>query len=223
VARVRELPMATQNGAKMFGKKRDKLAGRWTLSMALPEGWLQLPRRVELTDADVGSKEAMAASELWARSTADRLLGEDAGGLAQILVVHLRTAWEANPIFACVFIPHPERGVEANAQVAPMSPGLGTDLAEVRRVKDVPHRDLIRPREFADVELPLGPALLVYELFRKKDLGPDMILEGVTYWCTVTPAEAMVEFIVQWPDLELGDDLQEQAQFMAESIEFVAL
>jgi hypothetical protein len=50
-----------------------------------------------------------------------------------------------------------------------------------------------------------------------------MILEGVTYWCTVTSAEAMVEFLVQWPDLAMGDDLQEQAQFMAESMEFVAL
>jgi hypothetical protein len=210
----------------MFGKKRDKLAGRWTLSMALPEGWLQLPLRAELTDADVGSEQALAASELWARETADRLLGEDADGreeLVEILVVHLRTAWDANPIFAGVFIPYPERGVEANAQVAPMSPELGMDLAEVRRVKDVAHPDLLKPRELADVELPLGPALLVYELFRQEDLGPDMILEGVTYWCTVTLAEAMVEFIVQWPDLAMGDDLQEQAQFMAESMEFVAL
>jgi hypothetical protein len=55
----------------------------------------------------------------------------------EIFVVHLRTAWEANPIFAGVFIPYPERGVEAIAQVAPMSPELGMSLAEVRRVKDV--------------------------------------------------------------------------------------
>jgi hypothetical protein len=130
--------------------------------------------------------------------------------------------WEANPVFAGVFIPYPEGGVEAIAQVASMSPELGMDLAEVRRVKDAAHRDLLKPREFADVELPLGPALLVYELFRQEDIGPDMILEGVTYWCTVAQAEAMVEFTVQWQDLAMGDDMQEQAQFKAESMEFVA-
>jgi hypothetical protein len=210
----------------MFGKKRDRLAGRWTLSVAMPEGWLLFPRRVQLTDAAVGSEQAMAASELWARETADELLGATADGreeLATVLVVHLRMVWEANPVLAGVFIPYPERGVEATARLMPMEPELGMDLGEVRRVKDVKHRDLLRPREFADVDLPLGPALLGYELFRQEDIGPDMVLEGVTYWCTVAQADAMVEFIVQWQDLALSDDLQEQAQFMAESIEFVAL
>jgi hypothetical protein len=33
-------------------------------------------------------------------------------------------AWEANPMFAGVFAPYPERGVEAAARLAPMDPAL---------------------------------------------------------------------------------------------------
>lgn len=210
----------------MFGKKRDRLAGEWTLNCGLPEGWIVLPRRLELTDAGVGSAAAQAASELWAREAADELLGEDAAGreeLAEALVVHLRLAWEANPMFCSVFVPYPENGVEAVARVAPLSPDLGTDLAAVREVKSKAQRDLIKPREFADVELPLGPALLAHEVFRQEDIGPDLIVEGVTYYCTVPPAEAMVELTMQWQDLAQGDDLQEHAEVFARSLEFVAL
>jgi hypothetical protein len=49
----------------------------------------------------------------------------------------LRMVWEANPVLAGVFIPYPERGVEATARLMPMEPELGMDLGEVRRVKDV--------------------------------------------------------------------------------------
>lgn len=209
----------------MFGRKRDA-APDWTLGAMLPEGWVALPLRVELTDAEAGSEKALAASELWARETADELLGADADGreeLAEIIVVHLRMAWESNPMFAGVFVPYPERGVEAVAQVAPMDPELGTDLATVRRVKEQDHVALVKPREFADVDLPLGPALVAHEVFRQEDDGPDVVVEGVTYYCTVPPVERLVELTVQWQDLAMGDDLQEHALVIAESLEFVAL
>jgi hypothetical protein len=61
---------------------------------------------------------------------------------------------------AGVLIPYPERGVEAVARVAPMPSDIGTDLTAIRRVKEKKWGDLIQPREVAEVELPLGPALL---------------------------------------------------------------
>jgi hypothetical protein len=211
----------------MFGKRRDRKTDDWTLDMGLPEGWLVLPLRPELTDAAVGSERAMAASELWARTTADALLGADPDPewreeLAEILVVHLRMAWQQNPMFAGVFLPYPERGVDAVASVAPLPPELGTDLQAVRRVKEQVHRILIKPREFREVVLPLGPAMLAHEVFRQ-DAGADLIVEGVVYWCTVPPVGRLVEVSVQWQDLAIGDDLQEHAEVLANRLEFVAL
>jgi hypothetical protein len=226
----------------MFGRKRDEKAGElsttgheesavdWTLSMGTPEGWIPLPRRVELTEAEVGSGPANAASELWAREMADELLGADAEGreeFSEILVVYLRMSWEQNPMFGALYIPYPQRrgpeAVEAVLSVAPLERGLGTDLAAVRKVKEEAHRDLIKPREFADVELPLGPALLGHEVFRQKDLGADLVVEAVTYWCVVPQVGQLVELTVQWEDLANGDELQEQAQMMAETLEYRAL
>jgi hypothetical protein len=212
----------------MFGNRRDRTTDDWTLDMGLPEGWLILPLRPELTDAPVGSEPAMAASELWARETADALLGADSDPdaheqLSEILVVHLRMAWEESPMFAGVFVPYPERGVEAVASVTPAAPELGTDLDAVRRIKEQAHQDLIKPREFREVTLPMGPALLAYELFRQEDDGPDLIVEGVVYWCTVPPVGRLVVVSVHWQDLAIGDDLQEHAEVLANSLEFVAL
>lgn len=212
----------------MFSRKReDQPDGDWTLDIGLPEGWLILPLREALTDAAAGTPRAMAASELWARETADQLLGadEDADArehLAEVVVVNLRLLWEAGAIFGAVFLPYPQRGaVEAVARATPVDPGSAADLATARRIKQAEDRALVKPREFREVELPMGPALLMHEVFQ--DSADDQVIEAVTYYCTVPEQRVLVELNVQWSDLAIGDDLQEHAEVMAESLEYVAL
>jgi hypothetical protein len=221
----------------MFGRKRDPLDGRWTLIMGRPEGWLDLPRIVELTDDKPGGRNATAVSETWARATAAQLLTEVAGdaadgvaapsseALAEQLVVHLRYAWEANPMYCGLFVPYPEHGVEGVTQVGPIDPpDDGDDLAAFRRLKEQPWPGLLKPRELREVDLPLGPALLVHEVFQQQDPGfPAEVVEGVAYYCRIEQVARFVALTVQWHDLSLGDDLQEHAEVMAESMQFQPL
>jgi hypothetical protein len=191
--------------------------GDWSVTLGTPEGWLQVPLRE--TDP-----------QGWAGATAADLLGADAAdadaatAFADDLERFVHKTRDLRPLLAAVYVPFPAAGVEAFLVAEVLDRAATPTVAAARAVQEPLHPDLLRPREIGEVDLAIGPALRVHDIFRHAPPDePPRVLESVSYHVFPPDLPDGVSLVVQWPDLARGEELAGMTDFIASTLEIVAV